>query len=93
MAKPGNTYADFALDTTGLYDSDLSLDEECDRVRTAWRDAMRDAGLHIGLGGFRQVVGKRGRILLAWFRGADERIYHVVFDPSGKRVTLERSDK
>ncbi|MFE0472710.1 hypothetical protein ACFW2V_13945 [Streptomyces sp. NPDC058947] len=82
-------YTNFALDTTGLYDSGLSLDEECDRVRDAWRDAMRSAELHVGLGGFKRVVGEKGRILLAWFQGGDERIYCVIYDPSNRTVTNE----
>ena len=87
--KARNPYADIVVDTADLYDSSLSLDEECDRARKVWRAAMQAAGLPIGLGGFKQTVGEQGRILLAWFRGRDEQTYCVIFDPHNRKITNE----
>lgn len=87
----GCGYEELVVDLSDHHDSALSLEQECDRARTAWRDAMHAAGLSIGMGGFLQKAGNRGRVVLAWFRGSDEQIYYVILDLASHQVTSERS--
>lgn len=90
--KP-DEYENQILALDEIYDSSLSLTQECDRVRDLWRDAMKRAGLHIGVGGKRQIVGQQGRIVLAWFKGRTERFYYAVYDPANRQVTNERNPR
>lgn len=93
MARNPDEYEKVVISTDGLYSASRSLKEECDYVRDTWRNTMKSLELPIFGGGFRQLVGESGRIVLAWFKGQNERIYYVIYDPTEKKIIHHRKEK
>lgn len=92
MARKLDEYESVTISTDGLYDASRSLKQECDYVREVWRNTVKSLGLPVFGGGFRQLIGEGGRIVLAWFKGRNGRIYYVIYDPAEKKIIHHRKE-